>query len=273
MASPLTHELTIPAADGYVLAATTFPAGPRWVVIGSATAVPRRFYRHIATFLQSRGFSVLTFDYRGIGGSRPQSLRGFEAYFRDWGALDIRGALLWVRAQMHEKVFLLGHSAGGQVAALAAEPVDAMYTVSSQSGYWGLQGGWQKLWVGLHMYLSFPLLSHLFGYMPWSKLGASEDLPKGVALEWARWCRDPQYLYGDKTLPLHLYEEFESPVMAVSIADDDWGTAASVDSMMGHYPALERVHLDLDRKIGHFGFFRPDCEDLWSGVSDFYNRF
>jgi predicted alpha/beta hydrolase len=266
------QEIVIPASDGFELAATVYPGGPDWVVVGSATAVPRRFYRHIAAHLRAWGATVVTFDYRGVGGSRPQSLRGFEASFRDWGLLDIKGVLNWVRSQDPGKVFLLGHSAGGQVAALADEPIDGMATVSSQSGYWGLQGGWQKLWVCLHMHLSFPLLSYVFGYMPWSRLGASEDIPKGVALEWARWCRNPDYLYGDETLPLHLYQKFEAPVLALSIADDDWGTAASVDSMMGRYSNVQRQHIEIDRKIGHFGFFRPNCEDLWHLVTDHFSQ-
>lgn len=228
-------DLTIEAKDGYPLTATVFEGTTdRYVVIGSASAVPRRFYRHIAQYLQEWGATVVTFDYRGIGDSRPKSLRGFKALFSEWGLLDIAGVLEWVRGNNPEKLYLLGHSAGGQVAALAGKQVDGMVTISAQSGYWGLQGGWQKLWVCLHMYTTFPILTNLFGYLPWSMFGNSEDLPKGVALEWARWCRDPKYLYGDKSLPLELYGQFQAPVLAYSIEDDSWGTSASVDLSLIH---------------------------------------
>lgn len=265
-------ELTIPAADGYPLKSTLLisEASDTIVIIASATAVPRRFYRHLAEHLNRWGATVVTFDYRGVGESRPASLVGFEADFSQWGSLDIKGVLRWAREQNPSRLFLVGHSAGGQVAALADEPVDAMVTVSSQSGYWKLQGGTQKLAVCFHMHVTFPILSKLFGYMPWSRLGSSEDLPKGVALQWARWCRHPHYLFGDTSLDLSLYQRFTAPILAYSIDDDPWGTRASVDSMMGHYPNVERRHLKPGHKLGHFGYFRKHSAELWAEITDFF---
>lgn len=269
MSQPRT--LVIDAADGFPLVADVYRGDDRTVVIASATAVPRRFYRHLTSFLQSWGATVIAFDYRGIGDSRPASLKGFEAKFSDWGSLDLKGVLRWAREQERGPVFLVGHSAGGQVAALADTPVEAMVTVSAQSGYWALQGGWQKAAVLFHMTVTFPLLCRLFGYMPWSRLGGgAQDLPKGVALQWARWCRNRDYLFSERALPLHLYSRFTAPVLAYSIHDDDWGTAASVDSMMGHYPNLTRRHLKGPRKLGHFGYFKPRSEQLWGEVTGFF---
>ena len=72
-------DITVPATDGYPLAATLFlPRGAKRhaVLINSATAVPRKFYRGFAGYLAKRGCAVLTYDYRGTGDSRPQSLTG-----------------------------------------------------------------------------------------------------------------------------------------------------------------------------------------------------
>ncbi len=77
-----------------------------------------------------------------------------------------------------------------------------MVTVSSRAGHWRLQGGAQKAVVAIHTHLSLPLLARVFGYMPWSAFSNAEDLPRGAALEWSRWCRDRGYLLGDDTLPL-----------------------------------------------------------------------
>ena len=266
------QDLEVLAGDGFPLAATLYPGGPRFVVMAPATGVLKQFYRHLAVYLQKWGATVLCFDYRGTGGSRPHSLRGFEAKFSDWGLLDLAGVLRWVReAHNPDKLFIVGHSAGGQVAALADEPVDGMVTLSSQSGYWKYQGGNQKYAVCFYMYVVFPLLSYLFGYMPWSKLDKAEDIPKGVALEWARWCRDPDYLHGDKSLPLERYQRFQAPVLAYSIEDDAWGSKRSVDAMMQYYPNVERRHLVLERRLGHFGYFRPGNEDLWKDIAEFFD--
>lgn len=117
-----------------------------------------------------------------------------------------------------------------------------MVTMSSQSGHWRLQGGAQKAVVAIHTHLSLPLLARVFGYMPWSAFSNAEDLPRGVALAWSRWCRDRSYLLGDDTLPLDRFARFVAPVLVYSFADDDWGTARSVDAMMRAYPNLERRH-------------------------------
>ncbi|GAB4216127.1 MAG: alpha/beta fold hydrolase [Roseiflexaceae bacterium] len=268
------ESITIPARDGYALAGTRYepeanPSGTL-VLINSATAVPQRFYRAFATFLAEQGYTAITYDYRGIGGSRPASLRGFAARARDWALLDMAGVLDWVHTtHSPRRLFAVGHSYGGQTPGLLPNGalIDAMVTCSAQSGHWSLQGGSQKATVALHTHLTLPLLSHLFGYMPWSKLGSAEDLPKGVALEWSAWCRHPRYLLGDTTLPLERYGQFRAPVLALSFADDSWGTRRSVDAMMRAYPNLSRRHIDPAEaglaKIGHFGFFRPQSVKLW----------
>src|SRR5205809_953060 len=79
MSEVLIQDTTIAARDGYALAASVFvpegrPSGA--VLINSATAVPRKIYRGFAGYLASQGFAVVTYDYRGTGGSRPASLRG-----------------------------------------------------------------------------------------------------------------------------------------------------------------------------------------------------
>lgn len=268
------ETISIPACDGYALAATCYrpdenPTGTV-VTINAATAVPQRYYKPFATFLAEQGYTAVTYDYRGIGGSRPSSLRGFQAQSRDWALLDMAGVLAWVRnVYQPQRLFHVGHSFGGQMAGLLpdGDQIDAMITFSSQSGYWRLQGNNQKATVAFHIYITLPVLSHLFGYMPWSKLGPAEDLPKGVALEWARWCRQPHYLLDDTSLPVTRYQQFTAPILAYSFADDDWGTVAAVDTMMCAYPHVTRRHIvpaDVGLKaIGHFGVFRPSARAIW----------
>ena len=271
------ESLTIPACDGFSLAVTRYlPAQNPTntvVVISSATAVPQRYYKHFATFLAEQGYTAVTYDYRGVAGSKPTSLRGFTANARDWALLDMTGVIEWVQnVERPQRLFLVGHSYGGQTAGLLpnADSVAAMVTMSSQSGHWRLQGGNQKWPVFLHVHFTFPVLCSLFGYMPWSKFGSAEDLPKGVALDWARWCRQPGYLLDDESLPLERYQQFQAPVLAYSIDDDDWGTARSVDAMMHAYPNLTRRHIVPQEHglsaLGHFGYFRPKSKAFWPDI-------
>src|SRR6267142_6844270 len=102
-------DITMPAADGYPLAATLFlPRGAKRhaVLINSANATPRKIYRGFAGYLAKRGCAVLTYDYRGTGDSRqqaltgykqPKSLVGFKASMADWAAQDITATVAWMR--------------------------------------------------------------------------------------------------------------------------------------------------------------------------------
>ncbi|HEX7719993.1 MAG TPA: alpha/beta fold hydrolase, partial [Woeseiaceae bacterium] len=216
---------------------------------------------------------TLTYDYRGIGDSKPASLRGFDADMRDWALLDMTAMIDWIDRRLAPKrLFVIGHSFGGQALGMLenAGRVDAMVGVSAQSGYWGAQGGSEPAKVRLLVTAVIPLLARLVGFFPWSWFASGADLPKGVALEWARWCRDPDYLLGDKSLPIERYSEFMAPVLAYSIDDDNWGTRRAVDDMMRAYPNVTRRHIapadyGLPR-LQHVGFFRAGSEEIWDEV-------
>lgn len=120
MSEVLIQDTGIAARDGYALAATVFApavAPTCAVLINSATAVPRKIYRGFATYLAEQ---VLTYDYRGTGGSRPPSLRGFQVRMRDWAALDVTAAIDHMRAVWPQlRLVAVGHSFGGQALGLA----------------------------------------------------------------------------------------------------------------------------------------------------------
>ncbi len=138
---------------------------------------------------------------------------------------------------------------------------------SAQSGYWGVQGGREPSRVRFIVTVAIPALAYAVGYFPWSWFASGADLPKGVALEWARWCRSPNYLLDDETLPLGNYKSFTAPLLALSIDDDDWGTRQAVDDMMRAYTNVTRRHIvPADhglQQLRHLGFFREGAEPLW----------
>jgi len=265
------QEFELNARDGYRLAATRFDAeSPKGAVLMcGATGVPRRFYHRFAAALAAGGYTTVLFDYRGIGGSKPKSLRGFDADMTDWALKDLAGAVDWMKANIPHPLFLTGHSFGGQVAGLLdnVDDLAGMFTVSSQSGYYMLQGAEQKAAVFFHVHVTLPLLAKTVGYVPWKSMGIGEDLPKGVALQWAKWCRHPRYLRRESALPLHRYKDFRAPVLATSIGDDKWGTAKSVDDMMSSYPNMTREHIEPEQagvgSLGHMGYFRKTSASLW----------
>jgi predicted alpha/beta hydrolase len=256
------------AADGFTLHGTIYEGGPDAILIASALGVKRRYYDAFAQFAKQRGFTVLTFDYRGIGESRPSSLRKFKASMRDWGALDLPGAIDVLKDA--RSITLVGHSAGGQVVGLAknAHRIDRMVFVAAQAGYYGNYPGIHKHTIRLIWNL-MPLASRVLGFFPSKALRlGSEDLPRGVATQWAKWGRHPQYLFGFEDATR--YAAMNVPLLAWSFEGDWYAPPLAVDKLVENYRGarVERRHVP-DRRVGHFGFFRRGVgEGLWEETFD-----
>lgn len=274
------EDLTLPAVDGFALAGTLFmPRGTpaHAVLINSGAAIPRRIYRGFAAHLAQQGCAVLTYDYRGIGGSRPRSLKGFAASMTDWAALDITGAVGWMRARYGAlPLRYVGHSFGGQTLGLLANntEVSRALFIASQAGYWKLMAPGERWRVATMLNGVGVPLTHALGYTPgWS--GVGEDLPKGVFLQWVRWIMSPRYLFDDASLPLANYANFKSPVRALCLADDPWATRPAVELLCAGYTGTTPELLDIAPQdvgasaIGHMGFFRAAHHDtLWRSATE-----
>jgi predicted alpha/beta hydrolase len=265
--------LVIDARDGFPLAANVFPGGSRrFVIVAPATGVRRSYYRQFATFLAKRGWSALTFDYRGIGDSRPDSLRGFEATMLDWAELDLAGVVDYAEQQLGaEEIAVVGHSFGGQAVGLLpnADRIRTFIGVGAQLGDLRLFPAFDRAAFTAVMAGLVPLATSTLGYLP-GRLGGGEDLPRGVALQWARWCLQPGYYVGGKRAPRHeRFQHVTARIRLYSFDDDRYAPAATVDALAALYAhtPVDRVHLravDYGGSIGHFGFFRRRFESsLW----------
>jgi predicted alpha/beta hydrolase len=271
--------LELEARDGTPLGATLFGSGADAVLIMAATGVPQQYYAKFAAYLADAGFSVLTFDYRGIGRSRTSDLRASSARMRDWAQLDGAAGLGFLRKNF-QRVSVVGHSFGGQALGLLPDPdaISAALIVGSQSGYWKNWPAFGRAWMWPVTHFALPFVSRLRGYFPASSLGFGEDLPKGVAIEWARWCRNPRYLVGDLGVEAD-YARFRAPLRAYAISDDAFAPESAVRALLELYPSsrseISRVRpADVGaRQIGHFGFFRERFRDtLWRDACDWLAR-
>jgi len=270
-------ELTLTAPDGYRLGATTFGAGERAVLILPATGVPQSYYAKFAAYLAERGFSVLTFDYRGIGRSLHGPLRRVNARMRDWALLDAGAAF---RSLTHKKIVVVGHSFGGQILGLLPEPerIHAAALVGSPSGYWRHWSLAGRLWVWPVTHVLLPTLPRLLGYLPMGAAGFGEDLPAGVAMEWATWCRHPRYVVGALGADAS-YARVRMPLRSYAITDDAFAPLPAVRGLLALYPNAKtqlcalRPETLKEKSIGHFGFFRERFRDsLWRETAEWLER-
>lgn len=68
--------------DKFKLSVTSFGennATNKIIVISSAIGVKQSFYTKFAIYLANKGYLVFTYDYRGIGDSKPKKLKNFKA--------------------------------------------------------------------------------------------------------------------------------------------------------------------------------------------------
>lgn len=267
--------LELIAGDGYRLAATLYePPGPvrGHLVVANAIGVSQRHYRRFAIHAASAGWRTLTFDYRGIGQSRPADLRQLRLDYFDWGRLDLAAALTRM-SDPDRALFVVGHSYAGHAFGVVPAPwrVDGLVTFGTGAGWHGWMPRLEQLkvlalWHGLG-----PVITRTSGYLRWSLLGMGEDLPLGFYRQLKHWCRHPRHFLDDDSMQ-HVAGAFARvrvPILAANAVDDRWSPPRSRDAIMTAYRNVRVQTLDLVPRehgmndIGHMGYFRGDATRLW----------
>jgi predicted alpha/beta hydrolase len=278
-------QIEITAFDGFALGGTFYQgAGTEkaLLLIVSGTGILQRFYRKFAFFAAKRGFVVLTFDCRGVGRSRPKSLKGFSAKLRDWGQFDISGAIEHLRRfNPSLPLYVLGHSMGGQQLGLAPNHhlVSGAILVASSTGYWRGLARPYAYFAAVMWFAYLPIATKLFGYAPAKRFGQGEDLPVGVALEWARWCRNPDYMSAffeteqrqksQQKSVKSFHADVKFPIRAFAFTDDKIATKSTVPPLLNYY---KQAPLEVRwvspqslgvKVIGHHGYFKKTGETFF----------
>lgn len=264
--------------DGVILGATFHaaarPRGPRRVAVlhGGAGILQQR-YRHFAAFLAEWGIPVLTYDYRGIGASRPASLRGFRATTADWVEFDAAAAIDWVRERFAEDELIgISHSIGGL--ALGAAPnaarQDRLVFIAPHTAYFRDYAPLYRLPMALIWHGLMPAATRLTGYFPARRLRLGEDLPAGIALEWARRLgpdlrprgEEPEAQRARRLLDHAAL--LDRPALAVTVSDDAFATAAAARRLLSYFPRLRVQPVSVTPteanlpRLGHFAYFRRE---------------
>lgn len=270
------QQCWLTCGDGEKLAATwtaSNKAPHAIAVINAATGVPRRYYQPFANWLAQRGYRVLSYDYRGIGGSLHGPILESRATMADWARYDMHAAID-ATTRYGLPLLVIGHSAGGNLLGLVPNlpKVAAILTIGAQNAhwrYWPTPASWL---LALVWHLAVPLVISRFGYLPGKLLGGSgQDLPRGVARDWARWARQRGYVFSAPEMaPYQGYADYAGPVHVWSVSDDRYAPPAAVAQLARQFSAgitrlltITPAALGL-KQIGHFGIFRPQVGvKLW----------
>ncbi|GAA2860104.1 putative alpha/beta hydrolase [Aminobacter niigataensis] len=277
VAAPSSVEIV--CDDGVVLHGHLWPrpfgSGFGTVILNPATGVLARYYHRYAAFLAGHGLDVLTYDYRGIGASRPADLRRCGYRWRDWGERDFDAALRFVFARdPGAPVMVVGHSIGGFLPGLAksAPVITRMLTVGAQYAWWRDYAGDQRLPLFLKWHVAMPALTALLGYFPGKRLGWLEDLPSGVANEWSfrRARMEQSHPEDERDAVLRRLAAVSAPILAIGVSDDELGTPQAIRRSLAYYSGSNATQVllspdDFDKQeIGHFGLFHSrHAADFW----------
>lgn len=271
--------IQIKAKDGYALTATHWQnENPLAIVaINTGTCIKREFYQRFATWLHQQNVDVLTYDYRGVGDSRPDNLKGFEASIVDWARLDIAGVIDWMAVQYPDsKRVMIGHSMGGQVIGLS-ENINQLHLVipiAASYGNWQNYKSLRKLQTGLFWAILFPITTWWYGYFPASKFNWGEDWPRGVVWDWWSWGKrriPHSTILNHRNIP-HFYQKTSIPIKAYLTADDLIATAKTIPHFKQDFAnadlTIETLHPETFdvKKIGHMGMFSPKCIGFWEKI-------
>lgn len=261
----LKREIDIECSDGVVL------KGDRWasarsfdqgnVVIAPATGVKAAYYHHYAGFLSAHGYEVITFDYRGIGLSRPACMKRCGWDWRQWGERDVE-AVLALAMTSGLPVYLVGHSIGGVLPgySTSATAVRRMLTMGAQYAWWRdyAPGARARMFAKWHVVM--PALTALVGHFPGRSLHWLEDLPDGVVYQWARGRAELESrLDAVEQAEIHArFARLEAPILAVGVTDDPFGTRSAISRAHAYYSGAELTKVMLapaDLSVGSVGHF------------------
>jgi predicted alpha/beta hydrolase len=247
------------------------PEAKPWaaVLLAPAMGVEAAYYGPFCAWLAAQGVCVLSFDYRGMGASRPPgSLRGVQADLDTWAADQDAVLMHLAQQQPGLPLLVLGNSLGAQlVGSLPSRArIQGLLALSMGSGYVGHLVPSFQLRGKLFLRLLAPMAVALFGYFPGKRLGVVGDLPRGAMLQWRRWCLSPQYLLSSEGRHA-LYKSALFPVTSLYAADDEMLAEPGARMMFAahgnprHFEVLEPL---AGQRIGHLGIFKTRHQaTLW----------
>jgi predicted alpha/beta hydrolase len=273
-------DLVLTTADGVRLAATLFePAHANGVSVqvNAASATPRQYYRHFAAYLAARGFTVLTYDYRGIGGSRAPEPDADDQSILASGEFDQTAAAdFLLRRHPDRALTLVAHSVGGQIAGLTprAGAWRAVFLMGSAHGYWRLWPNFRWRWTAWFKFkFVLPLLLLRYRRIPRGFSGF--EMPRSYAREMRRFCLSPHWLCDGQGRKLRPHNaEIRAPLWLLSLEDDEVVPESGLLDLEDFFPNVVRrhdhrlpSHYGME-KVGHFGFFRRSMpEAAWEEVA------
>lgn len=281
--NPKMKELHLTTSDGYRIVAHLFSpekSNGKFLLVNSATGVKQQIYFSFAKYFAENGYTVICYDYRGIGLSKPQKMKGFESSMRTWGTTDFKALTDYIQEYYagYQK-FCLGHSVGALILGMNKDSAifEKFVFVGTQKAFVGNLNFKTKVLSYVGFGIVQPISTKLLGYFPAQYMGLGESLPAGSANDW-------RTLVLNKKSTNRLLEKIDEDysknlaqdVLVIRAEDDSWLTDKAVRTLLEEtYPNMKPVYRlvhtveSAKGEIGHINFFRSYNIKLWEIVLDY----
>lgn len=270
------HTQKLSTAAGHTITARVFmpqAESKAVAIVASATGVAQHHYEDFARWLAEQGYTAVTFDYDGIGLSIDRHVKFSQATMLSWAKYDCPAVLDYVEATFPEQRRIwIGHSVGGHLLGMmdSTDRIDQAITVAAGTGYWWHNSPPTKRIAWFLWYFLVPTVVPVAGYFPGDRINILCDLPKGVIMQWRKWCLNPRYAVGVEGKELEArFARVSVPITSLSFSDDEMMSARNIETLHGFFTGAPKKMItvrpdDIDRKrIGHIGWHKEKFRPLW----------
>jgi predicted alpha/beta hydrolase len=205
-----------------------------------AMGVPAKHYLPLAEAFAARGMAVALHEWRGIGSSDRRAARDCDWGYRQLLEDDLSAGIEQLRERWPEaeKLWLGGHSLGGQLSCLYAslhpDQFAGIALVASGAPYW------RRFSAGVALRLAYALVSplaSLIGYLPGRRLGFGGNEARGVIADWSRSGRTGRYAVDGMSVDFtRQLAALALPVRALRLQDDWLAPEGSLEWLLDSMP-------------------------------------
>ncbi len=277
------RQQTLQLQDKTTLGITIFPtenSDAPILIIYPAFGVKATYYQPFAQKLTEKGITVVTTDLRGHGLSsvRPDAKNnyGFLAMINDLKAVS--DYLKQENSTL--KIYILGHSLGGQAASLAVAKYPNNFAGLAMIGSPNV---YYKGWSGFHYYRRkiglnlLPAIGQIVAVLPKFKIGGYYTTQKQIQ-EWGYTGQTGNYkVMGDDFDYEKAMTTVKIPVFAIDIEGDLMAPKAAIKNLYQKFKrtsaltTLTLTKVATDPKLSHINWPRTATDEIVNAISDWLN--
>jgi len=252
-------------------------------VIFPAMGVRASYYELLAEKLVQHGFNAATVDLRGNGNSSIRPSGKVDFTYQDQLEQDYSSSLQKIKKVFpSNKIFLLGHSLGGQLGTLFASRytgiIDGLILIACCSVYYKGWNGFQSMKTYVGTQFSY-IIAMILGYFPGKKIGFGGLEAKGVIKDWSQQARSGKYILAPNDFDYEAaLKKLKIPVLALSFQSDTLAPQKAVQhlcSKLGNQDLVKHLHLlNSDTRNDHFSHFNwvKKSDNIITIIAEWLNK-